>query len=189
MKRVGIAAILLSLLGVPTTATAQTDNLQNLKGRVKENATLLVFDDLQHERRIRFKDVTTDALLGEEGRVRDRSVVNIPSAQIRRIEELRSDPIGRGLGIGLAVGGGLALLGAVGCAETYGYDGEECTMAALLIYAIPGVAIGSLVDYAIKERVVIYQSPSGGGVARTVSLRLSPVLVRRGGGAGLSIRF
>ncbi len=171
---------------VPTSATV--GGLESLGGRLKPNTRLLVYDDLQNRREIRFRDLTGGTLYGEErqGRSYRRSPVAIPGTQIARIQELRSDPIGRGLGIGAAVGGGLALIGAAGCVEIYGHDGTDCAMAALLVYALPGVAIGGLIDWAIKEPVTIYQASQRGAA---MSWGIAPVIARGGAGASVLVRF
>ncbi len=184
-------AFVIALMLVPSAVLAQTDSLGDLSGRLRKNTKLFVYDDLQHVRQVFLTDVTPDGLTAEEyeGRYgRKRVAVTIPAGQIRRIEEERNDGIGRGLGIGLAVGGGLALVGALGCRDVYGYEGTDCAAAGILVYLVPGVAIGGLIDWAIKERVTIYESPRAGG--RTpAQLTVGPLVTRRAAGAQLSVRF
>jgi hypothetical protein len=177
------AAFALAVL-LPTGAFAQTSNLQDLS-RLPANAKLSVHDDLANERQVRLKAVTPDGLEVWVGR--NRSEV-IPAATIKRVDEHRKDPIGRGLGIGLAVGGGLTAIGTVGCAEQYGYGYGECFAAGSLIYLLPGIGIGALIDALVKERVTVYQAPGGTTSARP-SLQIAPLLARRGGGVRFAWAF
>jgi hypothetical protein len=55
----------------------------------------------------------------------------------------------------------------------------------LILYLGGGLAIGALVDAAIKERVTIYQARQQGGA----SLAVQPMLTLHGAGGRIVLRF
>lgn len=176
------------MVAVPPTPARPDTTLAGLQGLLKEGTTLIVYDALQHQRRVTFRGATANALQVARTGDKDWRPVwaassssdafegeEIPAEQILRIEEERRDGLGRGVGIGFAVGGGLALLGAtgVGCKEEYGVG--RCLGAGMLIYALPAMAIGAIIDASVRERVMIYES------SRSSSrLSVAPLVGRRG---------
>lgn len=153
-------------------STTPIRTLAALDGRVKEGTTLIVYDALQHQRRVTFRGATEHALQVTKPSDKDWRPVwatgsrpetfegdEIPADQILRIEEERRDGLGRGIGIGFAVGGGLTLLAAGSCPQVSDCRVGSVFAKGMLILALPAMAIGAAIDASIKERVTIYEAP------------------------------
>jgi hypothetical protein len=176
--------LLMLIFGVTQPALGQVSDLSRLNGRVEAGAPIVVTDDLGRVGNFRFVEVDpAGALRVTQGR--GREIFTLTSDRVTRIEEIRNDPVGKGLGIGAGVGAGLTLLAIAGC-DQLNYDVGECALGGVLIYLLPGMGIGALIDYAVKERATIYQSRPGPNAVR---LHLEPIVSLRGGGAQLALRF
>lgn len=171
----------------PGPKPAGPHRLQVIGSRLSAGTKLVLYDDLKNRRRLSLTAVSADAFHGHDidRRGRKGPPIAVPFTEIGRLDEERSDGLGRGAGIGAAVGGGLALIGAAGCTEIYGYEPGECAMAAVLVYALPGIAIGALIDWSIKEKVTLYEAPTG--TTRTVGI--VPLFAGKGAGVGVHVRF
>ena len=87
----------------------------------------------------------------------DDNSYEISEADTRHIDR-DGDPVWEGLAIGLAMGGGLGLIGALSCSECGGSGGA----AGALAFAGIGTGVGALIDLLIPGKTRVFQAPTSG---------------------------
>ena len=175
--------ILMILVPGALAAEAQTadkfweQNTERLRSRLKTGQRVYVLDPEQRETEGRLVSLTDSSLTID---VAGQPRVFTPDA-IQRVAR-RGDTLYNGIAIGSGVVGGLYLISltSTGC-----FDSESATLCLLVagVGAGIGALVGAIVDFAIKGKTVVYESP----VRRKPSIQ--PVLTRGGFGLRVSVVF
>jgi len=123
-----------------------------------------------------------------------RMVVTIGGAQVvleeqdvRAITWKEKDPLSNGVLIGMGVGAGGALgFSALVCLSDYcNLTNAGAFLFPLAIGALGGVAVGALIDYAIRTDRLVYERAG----RQPLRWDIAPILTRNAHGAALVIRF
>lgn len=164
----------------PVAASAQTD-ADEIRRRVKDGQKILIVDDHGRELKGRIAGLTADALMLRAGR--DRT--DVPYERIVRIDRPH-DGVLDGTLIGLGVGAGLGLIGALAAAtDDSGWGspdpGHVALVAPLMLGGI-GAAVGLGLDAVIRRETNIYRRQG-------TTLSLSPTMGRRGRGVAIAVSW
>ena len=178
------AAILaLALLALPALAAAQEPvrDFAQLNTRLRPGDTIWVTDAQGREVKGRILSLGAEELTLEGRGDRAFRAPDVTAITVRR-----SDSLGNGALIGLAVGGlgtGLACL-----ATAEGQDKEWCVLVSA-VYAGIGSAIGVGIDAMMPgKKLVAYRAPASTGSA-PARLSLAPFITPRAKGVALSFAF
>jgi hypothetical protein len=173
----------LALLALPALAAAQEPvrDFAQLNTRLRPGDTIWVTDAQGREVKGRILSLGAEELTLEGRGDRTFRAPDVTAITVRR-----SDSLGNGALIGLAVGGlgtGLACL-----ATAEGQDKEWCVLVAA-VYGGIGSAIGVGIDALIPgKKLVAYRAPAGGGPPQA-RLSIAPVITPRAKGVALSFAF
>jgi hypothetical protein len=181
----GLVAAMLSLAAfLASAATVDAQGIANsfteLRLLVRPGDKISVIGTDGVEVTGRLTQLTAAAVtLTLEGRRRD-----FEEADVTTIRQRRPDSLQNGALIGMAVGGGLML---VGVAASGVHDDEEAGWWVLgtLVYAGVGAGIGAGIDALITKPQVIYERPARLGAR----LRVAPILMPRRQGVRASLSF
>jgi hypothetical protein len=156
-------------------------NLRELQLLVRTGDTVTVSDVQGREVKGRIEALSPSNLI-----LSDRSGRHEWSeTDIATIRQVKSDSLANGALIGLAVGGGLALVAALATAEDDYDDEGEWIAFAVAVYAGVGTGIGVGIDALIRREHVVYQSSAP---PRT-QVRLVPLLTPKRQALLVSVSF
>jgi hypothetical protein len=109
---------------------------------------------------------------------------DFPRSELRQIAR-RGDSVRNGATIGMGIFAAWGLVGVLNSSGGYSYVDEFGPgAAAVMVGGIAGIGagIGALVDYAIKGKTVVYRM-------NPRNVTASPVVLHRGGGVRVAVRF
>lgn len=161
-------------------ASAQTA-ADEIRRRLKDGQTIFIVDDQGRELKGRIAGLTADALMLRVGR--DRT--DVPYDRIVRIDRPH-DGVLDGTLIGLGVGAGLGLLGALAAAtDDSGWgspDPADVARIAPLVLGGIGAGVGLGLDAVIRRETNIYRR-------QDATLSLSPTLGRSRRGVAIAVSW
>ena len=160
-------------------ASAQTA-ADEIRRRLKDGQTIFIVDDQGRELKGRVAGLTADALMLRVGR--DRT--DVPYDRILRIDRPH-DGVLDGTLIGLGVGAGLGLLGALAAATDdsgFGPDPADVARIAPLVIGGIGAGVGLGLDALIRRETNIYRRQGA-------TLSLSPTLGRSRRGVAIAVSW
>ncbi len=151
-------------------------SFEELPERIRAGQTVFVTDGLDRQtegRLVRLSDASITLVV--QGIERE-----FPRAEVHQVSR-RGDTVGDGAVIGLGVFGAWALASVAfggGCEEA---GAGPCLAAAGVMGGI-GAGVGALIDYSIKGKTVVYRT-------KPVAVTATPLLLRRGAGVSVALRF
>jgi hypothetical protein len=165
----------------PAAASAQTGAAE-IRGRLKDGQKIFIVDDQGREWKGRVVGLGADGLTLLVGSHR----TDVQYSRIVRIDRPR-DGVWDGALIGLGIGAGLGLLGALAAASDDGGwaspdPGDVARIAPLVLGGI-GAGIGLGLDAAIRRETNLYQRHEAARIS------LFPVLGRSSGGLAVSLSW
>ena len=165
----------------PAAASAQTDAAE-IRRRVKDGQKIFIVDDQGRELKGRIAELRADALT----LLVDRHRTDVPYDRIVRIDRPR-DGVWEGALIGLGIGAGLGLIGALAAAtDDSGWGSPnpaDVARIAPLVFGGIGAGIGLGLDAAIRHETNLYQRQ---GATR---ISLSPALGRSRGSVAILVSW
>jgi hypothetical protein len=186
--KVIVVLVPLAMLLAPARAAAQQPvrGFDQLDTRLKPGDTVWVTDAQGREVKGRIATLAADGFTLNGGASR-----TFTEADVRLVVERRSDSVGNGALIGMAIGGGVIATGcfiAVADDDASDDDAGWCLFASVA-YAGIGAGIGAGIDAMIPgKRLVVYRAPGSGGVSHA-RLSIAPVVTRRSKGLAVSFAF
>ena len=165
----------------PAAASAQTDAAE-IRRRVEDGQKIVIVDDQGRELKGRIAGLRADALTLLVARHR----TDVPYDRIVRIDRPR-DGVWEGALIGLGIGAGLGLIGALAAAtDDSGWGSPnpaDVARIAPLVFGGIGAGIGLGLDAAIRHETNLYQRQ---GATR---ISLSPALGRSRGSVAILVSW
>jgi len=180
--KVAIVLAVISLLLAFALAAAQEPvrEFSQLNTRLRPGDTIWVTDARGREVKGRILSLGAEELTLEGGGDRTFGAPDVTTIAVRR-----SDSIGNGALIGLAVGGGLAV---AGCVAESGYSDSFCP-AYILLYPAMGLGIGAGIDALIPgKKILAYRAPGAAG-APSARLSIAPFVTPRVKGVAVSFAY
>ena len=178
VRSLQVAALL--LLIIPSAEAQQiAGTFDQLRVLVKPGDTLTVTDSTGQRMRGRLAELSASSLrLDVSGGLRQ-----FQDSDIDTIEKRGSDSLKNGALIGMAVSGGLAVLGMA--ASGVASEDPGFFVAGTLLYSGIGAGIGVGIDALIEGRHVIYARSN----SAKMTLAIAPILSRSRKGVLLSLRL
>jgi hypothetical protein len=174
-----------SLIVVPVLAAAQAPvtSFDQVPTRVKIGDTVFVSDATGREVKGKVLDLSAASLALRSGSERQE----FSAAQVKSLTWQKSDSLGNGALIGLAIGAGsIAVLSAV----VDDCESDNCAAVVALAIGIGGgigAGAGLLIDAAIPAKtVLIYRAPSSPSTGR---ISIVPILTPRRQGVVIRVSF
>ncbi len=172
--------LLVAAAAPPVGAQELASTFDQLSVLVKPGDTVSVTDETGRETRGTIAVLSTSSLeLMVAGSRR-----SFLEGQTRTIRHRRSDSLKNGALWGVGIGAGLGLTTLIDTEESPALPAGEA-VGATLVFAGLGAAVGVGLDALFRSNAVIYSRPG----RASASLTLSPVLIRGGAGALLSLGF
>jgi len=171
------SAVLLGTATAQTTDSPGSSAILNVE-KVPAGDVVYVTDNRRVTVKAVFAGVTSDAI----ELILDGEMRTIAAGQVQRIQWQQPDS----WLTGALVGAGIGAIPGVYYAVT---DPNECAGLCPEEYALIGIGalVGGLVDWAIKEKITVYERPGTGSMAP--SLFLAPVLTPGHRAVQVTLRF
>lgn len=178
------------LWAAPASAQNPAASFDQLRSLVKTGDTIEVTDASGHRTKGRLGELSISSLellvlrTQPDGSQKWAPVAPFQERDVTQIMLERRDSLLNGTLIGLAAGGGIALY-VIGISHC-----RDCSEPGIgyVVAPIPvgiGVGLGAAIDFAIRDRVKIYQAPE----RRPLSVHVSPLLSKQGAGVQMTVLF
>lgn len=141
--------------GMEQAAAQQASSFEQLQLLVKPGDTVVVIDMEGRSTKGKIENLSRESLRLKSG----GAISEFGQRDAVEIKQRRADSLANGALIGVAVGGGIGALGAIGFCRYEGCRGNEAEVAAVIgVYAGLGTAIGVGIDALVRPRRTIYRS-------------------------------